>query len=457
MLCIINIGIGKDSMGMLILLSVSDRDVRIETGYNMQAYFTDITSGEILDEYGMELFKQDKFSEGLVAVQSATISKIYETVPKDWQTQITNNEKFTINLWPVFWWILGFIILCASGFGIYKLIIKIKEIKNRKLNEEISRVNEEWDKLMFNTKANYEAEKYELENEIDLLKQNNNYLEKEVEKYEENLERIKKLHPNIENEIKKQIEDEYKQSASIWDDEVKSIANISPTKDNANIFEDVLNSYKNLKRKVKQFVKTDIEAIKQKHKTALKLKDIAAAEAVGKLVLECCSKFKEGNHTNYNDILQVYEEYQNLNKAQKDAFPYKEIITDFDNLYKSACEDNDNYKSAKKTEKKIKEILSDIGDSATRHDLRRLKEAKNMYEELSSLQLKYVDKALYEEILRKIKEAKEDEEEYERMLIEEEEEERRRRNDSSSSSGGSFNISFGKGGHSGGGGASRHF
>ena len=149
---------------------------------------------------------------------------------------------------------------------------------------------------------------------------------------------------------------------------------------------------------------------------------------------------------NYYEILEVNK------KASKEVIEkaYKVLVKKYH---------PDLYSGQKKeyAEKKIKEILSDIGDSATRHDLRRLKEAKNMYEELSSLQLKYVDKALYEKILRKIKEAKEDEEEYERMLIEEEEEESRRRNDSSFSSGGSFNISFGKGGHSGGGGASRHF
>ena len=69
-------GIGQNDMGILIFFSVGDREVRIETGYQMQTYITDQKSGQLLDNYGMEYFRNDQFADGLVAVQAATINEI---------------------------------------------------------------------------------------------------------------------------------------------------------------------------------------------------------------------------------------------------------------------------------------------------------------------------------------------------------------------------------------------
>lgn len=85
-------GIGKDSMGILILLSVEDRQVKIETGKTMQAYITDSKSGQLLDNYGMQYFKEDRFAEGLKSVQEAVIAEIRNVVPIDWSsTNETSN------------------------------------------------------------------------------------------------------------------------------------------------------------------------------------------------------------------------------------------------------------------------------------------------------------------------------------------------------------------------------
>lgn len=77
-------GIGQDDMGILILFSTGDREVRIETGRQMQFYITDSISGRLLDDYGMDYFREDKFAEGLLSVQDAVIAKIKSEVPSDW-------------------------------------------------------------------------------------------------------------------------------------------------------------------------------------------------------------------------------------------------------------------------------------------------------------------------------------------------------------------------------------
>lgn len=89
-------GIGQDDMGILVLFSTGDREVRIETGRQMQNYITDSKSGQLLDNYGMDYFRNDQFAEGLVAVQNAVISEIKSVVPQDWnagaEEEVTRGE-----------------------------------------------------------------------------------------------------------------------------------------------------------------------------------------------------------------------------------------------------------------------------------------------------------------------------------------------------------------------------
>lgn len=76
-------GIGKDDMGILILFSSGDREIRIETGNKMQTYITDSKSGDLIDEYAMDYFIDDDFAEGLVSLQDAVIREIEERVIND--------------------------------------------------------------------------------------------------------------------------------------------------------------------------------------------------------------------------------------------------------------------------------------------------------------------------------------------------------------------------------------
>lgn len=62
-------GIGskdKDD-GVLILLSVEDRESRIEVGYGLEDILTDGKTGRIQDEYMIPYYKNDNFSGGLVS------------------------------------------------------------------------------------------------------------------------------------------------------------------------------------------------------------------------------------------------------------------------------------------------------------------------------------------------------------------------------------------------------
>lgn len=80
-------GIGKDDMGVLILLVTQDRDIRMEIGTAMEAYINDAKAGRMIDIYAIEHFKNDEFAEGLIELQEGTFKEI---------TAMTNGEESTV-------------------------------------------------------------------------------------------------------------------------------------------------------------------------------------------------------------------------------------------------------------------------------------------------------------------------------------------------------------------------
>ncbi len=73
-------GIGKkgEDRGVLILLAVRERRIRIETGYGVEGILPDGLAGEILDRYAIPYLKKNDFSSGLynaLAAVSAVVAK----------------------------------------------------------------------------------------------------------------------------------------------------------------------------------------------------------------------------------------------------------------------------------------------------------------------------------------------------------------------------------------------
>lgn len=72
-------GIGSEETdnGIVILLSVEDREIYIAVGYGLEGALPDSKTGRIIDVYGLEYFKADNFSAGIVAVSNAIINEVY--------------------------------------------------------------------------------------------------------------------------------------------------------------------------------------------------------------------------------------------------------------------------------------------------------------------------------------------------------------------------------------------
>ena len=71
------IGSDKNDDGILLLLAVDERKVRIEVGYGLEGALPDSKTGRILDTYGVDSFKKNDFSTGLAAVYDSLVNEVY--------------------------------------------------------------------------------------------------------------------------------------------------------------------------------------------------------------------------------------------------------------------------------------------------------------------------------------------------------------------------------------------
>ena len=109
-------GIGKDDMGVLILLVTGDRDVRMEIGTAMEAYINDAKAGRMIDKFAIEHFKNNEFDQGLIELQDGTFKEISAMI--NGQESTVPEEKIS---WTTWIWIILFIIIIifdiTDGFG----------------------------------------------------------------------------------------------------------------------------------------------------------------------------------------------------------------------------------------------------------------------------------------------------------------------------------------------------
>ena len=76
------VGIGKADLdnGVLVLVAIEDREWRIEVGYGLEGYITDIESYQIAQDYLVPKFQQGEYGEGLTLAVEALSLLIPEVV-----------------------------------------------------------------------------------------------------------------------------------------------------------------------------------------------------------------------------------------------------------------------------------------------------------------------------------------------------------------------------------------
>ena len=367
-------GIGKDSMGILILLSVEDRQVRIETGKTMQAYITDSKSGQLLDNYGMQYFRDDRFAEGLKSVQEAVIAEIRNVVPIDWSSTnetsnvtessdvvtstavspVNNEQKnnggsmLTYVGISLFFLVIVivFIFIFSKKYNEFKTQVNELEEDNGKLSEENSKLKERNNN---GAKKIQELEKscLSLKECVEAFREDNSKLEMANKTLAERLastnefySRVRRLHPELdfEKEVKKMLEAEAMAEARVIDQKLNSVLGMPADKDNVEAFEDAIKAYdnaetkdqqynistfskstfnpKDAKIKAQQYVKADIAKVRALYQESVKLREAYEKEQQElRDKAEAQKAYNEMIKVYHNNQKGTYEEYDALHKA----------------------------------------------------------------------------------------------------------------------------------------------
>ena len=406
--------IGKDDMGLLILLSTEDRQIRVEVGKAMEGYINDAKAGRFMDKYAIPYLKNNKFNEGLISLQQAFITEIKSCVTSEQTTEKNPSIENNIDWGAVIFTIL---IVAASG-GIIWLIIFImnKARKNKREKAEYIQGLEDKISLLNKRIAELNSEIIAKQGINAALKLEKNYMQEEINSTNQTLEllqgrhkRILTIYPDVDKRVDEMIEAEKvardKAVAAKVDELISAVINLSPTKELVARLESIQRKIDLLNSDEAKYLQSDISRFN--------------------ILYGKCNKLKR----EYEQKVEE-ERRRRLIKQRKD-------------------------KAADIT-RQLLGIIAAVGIVRSSH-ISKLRDAKSLYENLDRETRSYVDPSVIskiEEMFRRAKQIKQDEEEAER---------RKRRQAASYSTssyrpGSSSHSGFGGfGGCSGGGGASRGF
>ncbi len=125
------VGNEEEDNGVVILLSVTDRQITIQVGYGLEGCLTDSVSGRILDTYALPYLSNDEFSTGLKETYKAvtnvvgteydiTLNPDYEIDNYDYYYEYAEDLDGVTNF-VIALTIVGFVViivlLCSGGSG----------------------------------------------------------------------------------------------------------------------------------------------------------------------------------------------------------------------------------------------------------------------------------------------------------------------------------------------------
>ena len=134
-----NFGIGdkEENNGLLILLSISDRETRIEVGYGLEGIINDSKAGRIIDNYMIPYFSNDNWEEGIKKGYDAIFAEIVSKkgLELNYDKKYIDNETDDFNI--IIYFFLGFLVISITliyiniNFG--KKLRSMKSEKSKKI------------------------------------------------------------------------------------------------------------------------------------------------------------------------------------------------------------------------------------------------------------------------------------------------------------------------------------
>ncbi len=127
-------GIGKQKAdnGILLLIAMQDRKLRIEVGYGLEGVITDLEAGNIIDDIITPRFKQEDYNNGAYEGVAAIANEIYLDKGMTTYTEITEASGVNIGSVSDFFSRNICFLCCFPIFLIIALIAIIRGIIKRK-------------------------------------------------------------------------------------------------------------------------------------------------------------------------------------------------------------------------------------------------------------------------------------------------------------------------------------
>ena len=118
------VGIGKKGKdnGVLILIAMEEREWRIEIGYGLEGYITDVESNRIAQNYLVPNFQEEEYGKGLLETVDALAKEIpvvteTEKMPTRGRYVYGNAEPSNHDELP--WWVILLIIIFVIGMILF--------------------------------------------------------------------------------------------------------------------------------------------------------------------------------------------------------------------------------------------------------------------------------------------------------------------------------------------------
>lgn len=137
-------GIGRADVdnGVLLLVAPNDRKVRIETGYGMESFFTDLESGRIIRDTILPEFKAgnmlagvEKGTDAVLKAATPPTAEELALAAKMEQERKVRSAIFWAKVWDFILTLVGIVAAAASALGLYWLATIPKRRRAREAEE----------------------------------------------------------------------------------------------------------------------------------------------------------------------------------------------------------------------------------------------------------------------------------------------------------------------------------
>jgi len=110
---------GKDN-GLLLLVAVNDRKVKVEVGYDLEGMIPDGFAGQTIREAIVPAFRQQQYGQGLLDATTRIINRIAEqrnvTIPDVPVVRTTRRAQSPTRIpWPLIFWVIVILLTLSRG------------------------------------------------------------------------------------------------------------------------------------------------------------------------------------------------------------------------------------------------------------------------------------------------------------------------------------------------------